>query len=91
MTEGDTGSFISCTADSRPAPTFTWYRDNTQIEQASPGTNQYNYNFGTVDRAHYGQYKCQADNGVSPTSEAQILVQIRCENLSNILFFIDSK
>ena len=80
--EGDRNKILHCTASSKPTSVFTWYHGNSQISTStSPvSTNQYNYNFNTVSKTHYGVYKCEADNSIGSRGQDSITVTVQCES-----------
>ena len=84
--EGDTNKILHCTASSKPTSVFKWYHGNNPIRTStSPvSTNQFNYNFDTVSKTHYGVYKCEADNSIGTKGQGSITVQVQCK--SNITF-----
>ena len=81
MTEGDTNIVLSCSASSKPVSSFTWYHGSNKIDESGSQqpSNQYSYTISSVQRTHYGTYKCLADNGVNPNDEDSIDLNVLCK------------
>ena len=57
---------LKCVSDGVPTPTLTWYKpDGSQINSVTTKNNTVILTMN-IDQ-DFGYYKCDADNGLSPT------------------------
>ncbi|XP_071095565.1 hemicentin-2-like isoform X4 [Haliotis cracherodii] len=73
---------LTCTVkEANPAPTnFTWYHGDVVLKS---GADQI-YSIDLVTRSSQGQYRCTADNGISPPGQAHETVTVHYPPIVNI-------
>ena len=69
---------LRCEASGYPAPTITWTKDGSQLQEA-----QRTVNIGQSRKSDAGRYVCTVDNGVGQpeTAEAYVIVQCKCKHV----------
>ena len=48
---------LLCVASGNPTPSYTWYKDNVQVQHDADKSN---YTITSANRNHAGTYRCQA-------------------------------
>jgi Immunoglobulin domain len=74
---------LQCAATGVPKPMIVWsradggpfdwgkWKDNTRISQS--------INITSINRIHMGEYRCTADNGITPNDQYIFKVEVHCK------------
>ncbi|XP_053409347.1 sialoadhesin-like [Mercenaria mercenaria] len=84
LTEGESKQLF-CKVDSKPPATIKWYYGSTLISQGTPISNVLNYSLTPINRTHYGNYICRADNGIGSEHQEQISITVRFKPLTTTI------
>lgn len=81
--EFDLSVRLRCTAESKPAATFYWYKEGTAnvlvTGNGTTGFNGLDFIIQNPTRDDAGIYRCEADNGISDKDSKTVELVIRCE------------
>ncbi len=80
---------LKCVSDGLPTPTLTWYKpDASQIKKVTASQNTVNVKMNVIQ--DFGDYKCDADNGLTPADNKIVKVlQISEWSLSFYMLSLD--
>ncbi|XP_053391409.1 nephrin-like, partial [Mercenaria mercenaria] len=76
---------LSCKVNSKPSATIKWYHWDSLIFEGTPVSNVLNYSFTPINRTHYGNYSCRADNGIGAEHQEKISITVTFKPLTTTI------
>ena len=75
---------LTCSASSKPASTFKWYRQSQSNNILHQGTgtldsNKLSYRIDNVRRSDAATYTCNANNGIENADNKNVLLTVHCK------------
>uniref|UniRef100_A0A667ZW81 B-cell receptor CD22 n=1 Tax=Myripristis murdjan TaxID=586833 RepID=A0A667ZW81_9TELE len=64
---------LTCSSDSNPAATYTWYKEIQTLRQGSEGS----YNFTSISSEDTGTYHCQSENQLGQINSSSVPIDVQ--------------
>lgn len=66
---------LTCSSDSNPAATFTWYKESRTLFRGPEGV----YRFSSISSGDGGVYRCKSENQYGQTNSTSLHLDVQCK------------